>query len=193
MTDDYREVLLGLKKELQKKGFQQKVILRRKNVVKTVKECRDSSACEICGESNPVILVFYHTVKKKKFSVTSNNEWRNKQVAKKELSQCRILCNNCYHKEYPEDYPPDFRRDRIRKWVNEKKAKIGCDCGEKDPRCLVLHRKETKRRFSISEVASKKMKKADILKRMDSYNVICFNCLGKAIRRAQIENRSVGE
>lgn len=193
---DYRETLLAYKQELQHKEQLQDATNRKQEVLQILHKKKSESCCESCGENHQAVLVFYHPRMREKFSSTSlNKKCRNPKVARRLLTEATVLCENCYYKEHPENHDDiEPKRQQIRKWVEEKKAKTGCECGEKDARCLALMRMDGKnKRFSIAEVFKKKMKKAEILEHMDKYQVICINCMTKMSWEKQIENSGIGE
>ena len=85
----------------------------QKNAVKerkkqSVKRCREVkyeylkelfvNGCEICGETNPLVLEFDHIdPSEKKYSITKLIcSAASLDTLKKELNKCRMLCSNCH-------------------------------------------------------------------------------------------------
>lgn len=60
-----------------------------------------SKRCEICGEDDPVVLEFHHTVADNKFMEISKMIAGAYSIEKinKEIEKCIVLCANCYARE----------------------------------------------------------------------------------------------
>ena len=54
-------------------------------------------SCIDCGESNPVVLEFYH-LSDKTSKISTLIRKRQLEIIKKEIKKCQVLCANCHRK-----------------------------------------------------------------------------------------------
>jgi hypothetical protein len=78
------------------------------------------------------------------------------------------------------------RRQRLRAWVNERKASAGCArCGEADPRCLDFHHREPgSKRMGISEMVTHGYGTEQLQEEISNCDVLCANCHRREHREA---------
>ena len=90
------------------------------------------------------------------------------------------------HPENEAGWKRDFLIQR-RSWLNEYKSSRGCkNCGEKDPRCLDFHHKDSMKK--VKEVSQMfHLNKDALLNEIEKCDILCANCHRKItiIKRAK--------
>jgi hypothetical protein len=78
------------------KANREKVRKRRSDTTQYLRNIKAESGCKICGEKDPVVLLFHHRNPKKKSFGVGECSMKNKELIKKEIKKCDILCSNCH-------------------------------------------------------------------------------------------------
>lgn len=80
------------------------------------------------------------------------------------------------------------RRQRLRAWVNDRKASAGCArCGEDDPRCLDFHHRDTgAKEMGISEMVTHGYGTDRLRTEIAKCDVLCANCHRREHREASM-------
>lgn len=57
-----------------------------------------SNPCEVCGESDPIVLEFDHIDQSEKYKAVSVMVEHSLDRIKEEIAKCRVLCANCHRR-----------------------------------------------------------------------------------------------
>ena len=63
-----------------------------------IQSVKEKSRCQLCGNSNPIVMEFHHRnpdEKKMAISNMAKNRYSNENI-QKEMDKCDILCSNCH-------------------------------------------------------------------------------------------------
>lgn len=63
-----------------------------------LKDIKNNSSCEKCGENHPACLDFHHINPKNKLYTISTMVTNSLNKVKEEIAKCIIICSNCHRK-----------------------------------------------------------------------------------------------
>ena len=153
-----------------------------------VSEYKSASGCIICGEEDPLVLVFHHREPANKTNAVSQGVkrgWSRKKLLL-EMLKCDVLCANCHKKLHFNNGECKKQKSKLRSSIVKRLAiiserkELGCIvCGEKNSSCLVFHHiNQDDKRFSISAAArmTKAITDSEFIAEMGKCDVLCANC-----------------
>ena len=78
-----------------------KVLARRAEIDKFIKDLKLTLSCEVCGEDHPHCLDFHHRDPSKKEAtiagIARSKAWKMERIVA-EIDKCAVLCSNCHRK-----------------------------------------------------------------------------------------------
>jgi len=82
------------------KYFRDNALKIREKRVEWFQKYKSTLKCEICGESDPIVLDFHHNDPAEKKYLVSNmvRDGNSLDTIKNEIAKCIVLCCNCHRK-----------------------------------------------------------------------------------------------
>jgi len=147
---------------------------------------KNYKGCVVCGEKDPVCLVFHHKNPEDKVSSVADGiatGWGEDKILT-EIEKCDILCANCHLKLHSDERKSAVtivhtdKKKRLISMVDEYKTSRGCAvCGESRSECLVFHHRNPEDKVdSISNVLVNHWPEDKLIVEMEKCDVLCANC-----------------
>lgn len=160
-----------------------------------IRQYKETHPCIMCGEADPVVLVFHHrNPEEKEFKLSDDPMYGNvsRERLGIEIAKCDILCANCHGKLHDPDpyqsvimrkYPNGkyYPHRRTKKWLRELKDNKVCEkCGkESHPRVLEYHHLDPQQKsFNIKD--GFRYGRDKTMEEIKKCILLCSNCHLKA-------------
>lgn len=132
--------------------------------------------CNICGENNPIVLVFHHYDGEKEFTINGLKSRRARWgEIEKELDKCILLCENCHRELH---YGQSTNNGKLLCLEHTSTQCVKCGYKKCQAALEFHHRDVNDKEFGISKRLNGKMCKltAELLTELEKCDVLCANC-----------------